>query len=129
MECGDLSSLLDALLEHGGHDFEADWAAVVNPTTPVPLATVGCPPPAAWLGAFVTGSRSAVRVTSAERGPDDVAWTVMAMADLVFVLGRHGRPFRVRERRQLTAVGRIADRRWVELELQASRQAHPSCVG
>ena len=39
----------------------------------------------------------------------------MSVACLVVVLGRDGRPFRVRERRQLSALARIADNRWVEL--------------
>jgi hypothetical protein len=61
-------------------------------------------------------------------GPDDVAWAALASADLAVVLGRDGRPFRARERRQLAALARIADRRWAELVLRSARFAHPSMV-
>lgn len=129
VESSTVSDLLVALGEHAAHDFEADWTAVVDLASPLPLATVGTPPPAAWLGAFIAGSRAAVRVAAGECGPDDVAWALLPAADLALVLGRRGRPFRTRERRQLTALTRIADSRWTELVLNASRLAHPSAVG
>ncbi len=59
-------------------------------------------------------------------GPDDVAWAEMGGAGLVVVVGRQGRPFRARERRQLSAFCRIADHRWGELVGRASRALHPS---
>ncbi len=130
VEHREVHSLLHALAEHAAHDFEGDWAAIVDPACPLPLplACVGNPPAAAWLGAFVAGSRAALRVTAGDCGPDDVAWATLSVADVALVLGRRGRPFRTRERRQLTALARIADARWIELVLQASRLAHPSAV-
>ena len=74
-------------------------------------ACEGAPPPPAWLIAFVTGSQSSAAVTAGECGPDDVAWTSLAEDRLALVVGRRGRPFRARERRQLAAVARIADHR------------------
>jgi hypothetical protein len=50
----------------------------------------------------------------------------MSVASLVVVLGRDGRPFRTRERRQLSALARIADNRWVEL---VTRTGTPSLLG
>jgi hypothetical protein len=44
-----------------------------------------------------------------------VAWAGFDECDLVIVVGRQGRAFRARERRQLAALARIADRRWSEL--------------
>jgi hypothetical protein len=76
---------------------------------------VGDPPPAAWLAAFVEGSRSSDLVAAGECGPDDVAWTSLPSGGLSLVIGRKGRPFRARERRQLAALARIADRRWAEI--------------
>src|SRR5437667_360495 len=96
---------------------------------PVPLASVGSPPPAAWLSAFVAGSRTSVRVAAGDCGPDDVAWAALATSELALILGRKGRPFRARERRQLGALARIADHRWVELAQQTSRVTHPSALG
>jgi hypothetical protein len=50
----------------------------------------------------------------------------MDAAGLVLILGRQGRPFRVRERRQLTALARIVDSRWAELSARVGRMVHPS---
>jgi hypothetical protein len=114
VERGDPDDLLKALVAHAARDFEADWAAVVDPGTPHPLSAVGSLPPEAWVFAFVKGARESVAGGGAA-SPSDVAWADMAVASLVVVLGRDGRPFRTRERRQLSALARIADNRWVEL--------------
>ena len=107
--------LLEALVAHAVRDFEADWAAVVDPGAPRPLASTGATPPEAWLFAFVKGAQTAVAAEGGAARPADVAWADMSVACLVAVLGRDGRPFRTRERRQLSALARIADNRWVEL--------------
>lgn len=120
-----LASLLDALAVHANHDFQADWAAVVDLGATEPVASVGSPPPAVWLGAFVAGSRASVESGNREGGPDDVAWAGLDVTDLSLVLGRRGRPFRARERRQLTALARIADHRGSEL---AGRAAHAAAA-
>jgi hypothetical protein len=121
-----VTALVDALALHACHDFDAAWATVVDLDGPTPLATVGEAPPAPWLGAFVAGSRTSVRVAAGECGPDDVAWASLPSSDLALILGRGGRPFRARERQQLSALARIADSRWSELVIRASRVAHPS---
>jgi hypothetical protein len=72
------------------------------------------------LIAFVSGSRSSAAVTAGECGPDDVAWTGLADGRLALVLGRRGRPFRARERRQLAAVARIADHQYAVLTRDAA---------
>ena len=122
----DVDALLHDLAAHAAHDFGTDWAAVIAAEAQFPLATVGSPPPAAWLGAFLTGSLSSVRVASGESGPDDVAYAPLPAAELFVVLGRRGRPFRVRERRQLVALTSIADSRWRELGERSSMITHPS---
>jgi hypothetical protein len=116
VERHDPDDLLKALVAHAGRDFEADWAAVVDPAAPQPLTSVGAMPPAAWVFAFVKGARASVAGQSrGAASPSDVAWADMEVASLVVVLGRDGRPFRTRERRQLSALARIADHRWMEL--------------
>jgi hypothetical protein len=110
-----VDGLLAALAAHAAHDVEAEWAAVLDVERAESRAAVGSPPPTPWLAAFITGSRSSTRVASAEGGPEDVACASMARSDLALVLGRHGRPFRARERRQLAALASIADHRWAEL--------------
>jgi hypothetical protein len=83
---------------------------------------MGATPPGPWLEAFVNGSRAAASLSPGlDSGPDDVAWAEMESAELVAVLGRRGRPFRARERRQFAALARIVDHRWVELVSRSAR--------
>ena len=121
-----VAELLGALARGAAHDFSADWAAIVDPTTTDAVVTVGAAPPAPWLGAFVAGSRVSLAPDAAASGPDDVAWAELASASLVIVLGRRGRPFRARERRQLAAVARIVEQRWTELADRSASLLHPS---
>jgi len=121
-------SLIETLVFHARHDFSAEWAAVIDLDAPSPLASSGPVPPAPWLGAFVTGSRASRRDNRDLGGPDDVAWAELETAEYVAIVGRHGRPFRARERRQLVALTRIADHRWVELITRSARLAHPSAA-
>jgi hypothetical protein len=106
--------LVATIVEHARGDFEGDWAAVIDDGGGT-LAAAGAPPDGAWLSAFVEGSRSSDVLAAGEGGPDDVAWASLPAGGLSLVVGRHGRPFRARERRQLAALARIADRRWVEV--------------
>ena len=115
VEAWSVESLLKTLATRGCRDFEADWASVIDNEAPEPLAVVGRAPAKPWISAFIQGSRASVRVAAGETGPDDVAWASMSSAELTLVLGRKGRPFRARERRQATALARIADARWMAL--------------
>jgi hypothetical protein len=123
-----IGGLLRCLVAEALQDFDASWAIVLDIDSAVALATAGEAPPSSWVGAFVHGSRSSVLVATGAAGPDDVAWGALASSNLALVLGRPARPFRARERRQLAALARIADGRWAELVLRASKMAHPSAV-
>ncbi len=123
-----VADLLNRLVSHAVHDFSAEWAAMVDLDSPLPVTTVGTVPPAPWLEAFVAGSRASAVPMGNLGGPDDVAWAEMDTASLVLVIGRHGRPFRARERQQLAALARIANHRWVELVTRVSRLIHPSAT-
>jgi hypothetical protein len=90
-----------ALVGHVVRDFEAEWAAVV--ANGALAAAQGDTPTAEWLSAFVAGSDGTGAV---ESGPDDIAWASIS-DNAALVLGRAGRPFRSRERRQLAALSRI----------------------
>ena len=70
----------------------------------------GDAPSAAWVAAFVHGSRHLDANVDGDAGPDDVAWADLPTAGLALAVGRKGRPFRWRERRQLATLARIADR-------------------
>ena len=114
-------AVLDALVEHAAHDFGAAWACVVDADGAFVHAAEGEPPPVPWVAAFVVGSRTA----GDDGAPDDMAWTRLRRAGLELVLGRPGRPIRARERRQLDALGEIADVRWAELARVSALRAHP----
>ncbi len=122
----DVDELLGLLVQHSEIDFSADWAAVVDPEAPQVVAAIGGHPSAGWLHAFIEGSRLSARVVAGEAGPDDVAWAPLVAAHLNLVVGRSGRPLRARERRQLSALARIADTRWSEVVVRASQTRHPS---
>jgi hypothetical protein len=110
-----LDDLLGLLVLHVHVDFSAEWAAVIDPEQREIRAGDGAVPPAAWLDAFIEGSRSSATVAAHEAGPDDIAWAPLPSSGLNLVLGRGGRPLRARERRQLGALARIADTRCLEL--------------
>jgi hypothetical protein len=128
VERGDVEGLLQALTVHATHDFQSEWAAVVDVDSTTKIAEVGTTPALAWLCAFVSGSRESPEAAKVAGGPEDVAWAEMPRADLVLLLGRKGRPFRSRERQQLAALARIADQRWVELMARSARLFHPSAA-
>jgi hypothetical protein len=128
--------LVEAIVAHSGRIVGAQWSAVVHLHRDPPrgraagsdglLASHGPVPPAAWLAAFVEGSRTSAPVVRGESGPDDVVWSPLPSAGLALVVGRAGVAFRARERRQVAALARIADTRLREIGRHASLVRHPS---
>jgi hypothetical protein len=112
VEAGDRASLLNALCHDAVRDFDADWATVLHEDSAEPLVTVGDAPSAAWLGAFLHGIKVAPYASGA--GPDDVVWAALGDTGIDVVFGRHGRPMRARERRQLVALARVGAVRLAE---------------
>lgn len=112
VELDDAESLLDALTSHLKYALEAEWVAVVGEGNNL-LAAVGPAPEGEWLAAFVGGALSSETVASGDHGPEDMACASLG-GSVALVLGRHGTPFRARERRQLGALARIAGRRLTE---------------
>jgi hypothetical protein len=110
MEAGDEAVVLKVLCEHAVADFECEWAVALRLTPAETLVEVGDAPSAAWVAAFVVGSRH-LDGGDGDTGPDDVAWADLERAGIALAVGRKGRPFRWRERRQLAALARIADLR------------------
>ena len=107
------ADLVDQLVTHAARDFDTDWCVMLDAEATLIVGCHGEAPAADWLAAFVGGARSAP--STADTGPDDVAWAELAAAELTLVLGRKDRPFRARERRQLAALVRIAGQRWSDL--------------
>jgi hypothetical protein len=124
VEHATLDGLFEELCGCARYTFDADWAVLLDLEGPVAAAAAGTPPPAPWLAAFLHGASAAVVGT--EGGPDDVAWAALPTAAQALVLGRQGRPFRARERRQLVALSRIADARRDELAARAGVITRPA---
>jgi hypothetical protein len=118
--------LLTSLCELGSRTVGGEWAVVVDSEAVEVLASTGPVPSAAWLSAFVAGSRSSAAVAGTDAGPEDVVWAPLPAASLALVVGRKGTAFRARERRQAAALARIVDTRFRELAARASRAAHPA---
>src|SRR5205085_749733 len=75
---------------HGGREFWADWAAVLDDVDETLRASQGPVPEAPWLLAFVRGSSTSEAVASGRSGPDELAWASLPSARLHLVLGRAG---------------------------------------
>jgi hypothetical protein len=125
----DRDELVDAVVQHARRAVGAEWSAVVELDGGAVLAEEGPAPPAAWLAAFVEGSRASARVASGVTGPDDVVWSPLPSAALALVIGRTGTAYRARERRQIAALARIVDTRLREILRYASLSRHPSAAG
>jgi hypothetical protein len=125
----DIEELLAAVVTHARRVVGATWVAVVDidERGDGVLAADDNAPNAAWLEAFLAGSRAAEGVNQG-RGSQrsDVIWTPMAHSGLALVMGRQGMPYRSRERRQVAALARVVDTRLRELHRARSRARHPS---
>ena len=115
VEQDDADGLLLTLGTHARLDFEADWAAIIDPATAVPLAAIGSPPATAWLAAFVSGSQSSVRVAAGECGPDDIAWAPVATRRARLGRRPQGSPVPRPRTPPARRAGRVASVRWAEL--------------
>jgi hypothetical protein len=125
----DIEDLLSAVVTHARRVVGATWVAVVDidERGDGVLAADDNAPNAAWLEAFLAGSRAAEGVNQG-RGSQrsDVIWTPMAHSGLALVMGRQGMPYRSRERRQVAALARVVDTRLRELHRARSQARHPS---
>lgn len=121
-----IGGLFEALVTGVGSAFSADWSAVMDPEGPTVLSSSANAPTGPWLEAFVTGTRSAARESGAAASASDVAWAGLEVSGLALLVGRNGRPFRARERRQLATLARVADHRWRELVTLDGMRAHPA---
>lgn len=103
------AEVLDALVDHVRTGFEGDWAAIVDAGHTEVVAGKGAVPAVAEMvaisGASPFGAATSYGV------PDEVAWAPLTGAGFDLVVGRPGRPLRSRERRQLSALGRIVGAR------------------
>ena len=96
---------LDELCE----DLRARSRPVGAPSSPAPRPAPSPEPATCRRRPGSSRSSRAVAISDAhvDRGADDVAWADLPGRDRTLVLGRTGRPFRARERRQLVVLARI----------------------
>jgi hypothetical protein len=90
-------------------EFGADWSAVIRDSEVLAEIGSGTPAPSV-LHALATGTTASPVVAAGEAGPDDLAIAPLDDLDALLLVGRDGHPFRRRERQQLLALARIADR-------------------
>ena len=110
-EAGSIAGLHETLLEHTREEFLADWTAlVVRGEMVASVGDVGVP--VEQLVAIAAGAAASPRVADGTTGPDDLAVATLPGHDAVLLVARDGHPFRQRERVQLLALARIADRTW-----------------
>jgi hypothetical protein len=125
----DLETLITSTIVHARRVVGAKWAAVVDidGRGDGVLAADDEAPGAAWLEAYLAGSRASERASRrrADHG-SDVVWAPLPGSGLALVLGRDGMPYRARERRQLAAIARVVDTRLRQLHRARSRARHPS---
>ncbi|MCI4354960.1 MAG: hypothetical protein L3K06_06305 [Thermoplasmata archaeon] len=112
-EAGSVDDLHKTLLEHVRREFLADWTALLLDDR---IRTTGDHLPSAdLLHALAAGTAASPLVADGTTGPDDLAVAELPGHGATLMVGRDGRPFRRRERVQLLALTRIADRAWTLL--------------
>jgi hypothetical protein len=106
-----VDELRATLVAQTHREFLADWTAMLEGAQL--LAHAGDDVPSTdVLEALVTGTSASTLVSDGVTGPDDLAVASFAAHDAALLLGRAGHPLRRRERGQLLALVRIADRAW-----------------
>jgi hypothetical protein len=102
-------ALAQQLVERVHAEFAADWAVMLRKADVFATAGTGAPEPTV-LDALAAGTAASPAVAAGEAGPDDLAVAPLTRFDAVLLVGRAGHPIRRRERQQLLALARIADR-------------------
>jgi hypothetical protein len=106
-----IEDLHATLVAQTRREFLADWTALLDGSHVVAQAGADIPS-ADVLEALVTGTSASTLVSDGVTGPDDLAVAAFNGHDAALLLGRAGHPLRRRERSQLLALVRIADRAW-----------------
>lgn len=109
-----------ALTSRARQELDALWAAVIDVSEVMLIASDGPAPSASWVAEFVEGCR---RELPMGEGGHDVEWVELAEWDLVLVVGRPGWRFGTRERDRMTALARLADARWMDVSERATRHS------
>ncbi len=125
----DVDGLLSSVVVHARRVVGARWVAVVDilGRGDGVLAADEDAPSAAWLEAYLAGSRASEGATRGRSSAhSDVVWAPLPGSGLALVLGRDDMPYRARERRQVAALARVVDTRLRDLHRARSKARHPS---
>jgi hypothetical protein len=95
-------------------EFLAEWCVLLRDSEV--LAVDGEAPDPHQLQALATGTMASPLVAEGETGPGDLAVATLDQLGAMLLVGREGQTFRLRERAQLFALARVADRAWALLE-------------
>jgi len=129
-QVGSVKELHEALVEQVRKEFLAEWAALIvgvgpeeehvggngaDRGTAAVAATAGEAPIDDHIEALALGVAASPLVASGAAGPEDLAAAPLATHRSVLLASRSGYALRERERGQLIALGRIADRLWTLL--------------
>ncbi|MGZ4735705.1 MAG: hypothetical protein ACXV8R_08870 [Acidimicrobiia bacterium] len=113
-ESSDVGALGDRLVAQIKQEFLAEWSVLMRGTEL--LAVAGDAPAVDQLHALATGTMASPSVAEGESGPGDLAVATLDRLGALLLVGRDGQTFRLRERAQLFALARVADRAWALLE-------------
>lgn len=111
-ESADVGDLHESLVVHVLREMLGEWSALIGPELEV---RAGPSPERPVLEALAIGMQASPVVARGETGPEDLAGAALPDHDAVLLVGRDGHPFRRRERAQLLALARVADRVWTLL--------------
>jgi hypothetical protein len=109
-----VGELHEALVGLTRREFLADWAALLERGR-LSVTDGDGQPETDMLFALAAGTAASPLVADGTTGPDDLAVAILEAHDATLLIGRDGGPFRRRERVQLRALTRIADRAWTLL--------------
>lgn len=114
-EATSIEGLAGTLVGHLRREFLADWCVLLVDGK-VAAQSGDQAPAVEFLGALATGTAASPKVADGTTGPDDLMVAPLPDHGATVLTGRSGQPFRRRERVQLLALARIADRAWTLLE-------------
>jgi hypothetical protein len=121
-EAGSVDELGEILVTHVHREFLADWSSLVLEGQVLHRAGVGVPD-AKMLDALARGTSASPLVAEGSTGPEDLAVACLPGHGCTLLVGRDGHVFRRRERVQLVALARVADRVWGLLTPASSGRA------
>ena len=113
-EATSLDELQTTLVEHLRREFLAEWAVLLIDDE-LAAGAGDTPPAAEFLSALAAGTAMSPKVADGTTGPDDLLVASLPVHGATVLVGRGGHAFRRRERVQLLALARIADRAWTLL--------------